>query len=956
MLSRLLHGPRCLPQAHRLFQPCNIRPFQVKRRYAAPTTAARPLPFEDEERAPANWTQDTETLEVALPGARVTVQDALKVKEQHINNVSVGPGPDSRMFREVGVGLGITDAKVDRVQGEVRRALKGDGRMRGSVLRNTTRNEHYSQRARRTRANRAARATFHIVGQELVHALSKEERNTKSATGSFALSARSKHKYWRCRWLRNSGVARARLRLVGQSPRHERSSAPSVGPGRFRQRHHTIRMINASPHSEELDVYGRRVQKPETTARPQRPIVRDHFLSLGSWAQKTQEILKEAEKEYSKPNLDPIDIAWSTKFTRVCQGHRFNIWMSPNIERLVGSYASLDSGRKHIHLAWMSLPQNLRARLWQDVMLWCLQNSPKRALNLLTANLRGHRLRPARNVAEDCLKFLTKHYLRDASEREPWAFNALWRLTSVFVQVGMGNEDRTTSLPQLIVYYMLKHCDDAASIKLYWMLVLNRAFFHVNSMLHFLKRFVEMGKIRLCMRTLGMVARSGSDMSRDQIQSACVRLLRARWKLEDPYPIQAKITTQMLEMGISPNTQMFNCILLNTIQSHNFDLALQMFEKAVQAGFATNSITYCILLKGAKLSGNNNFFEFVLEKTSEQPEMLQDLRLASDLLHTIGVFSPHDEFSSKFEFYKEHFDLGPLQELGLCGPEIKSPPGKIGNGHWPTKYILGQMIMVYNKTSGSSARLIDRYQRFHKLVQEKHPLCAALARDSYVPDSFIMAMGRKSETLQYCATVVKHMLDTPQSRDHPPYAPPSVQTWTILASSYFHKRQRRAGEKVITMMKERGLEPDKVTWDTIINGYAHFQDVDAAVDSVKRMEASGYEVDSMTLKKLGRLWNRNRLLDAFEERIGPQEERVQPVPPENPNSWELGDPEEVETMARGWEAKPSDRDSEVKKYLTSYYKERLGMEGDGSEIMGEQLERLEKELNAVDRFRKMDVD
>jgi len=953
MLSRLLHGPRCLPQAHRLFQPYHIAPSHFKRRHAISATASLSLTAEDDEKPPSSWTRDGEILETALPGAGVAVQDALQAKEQQRDDDSVAPVSKAPIFRKVAFGPGPSQAKVGLVQEEIKRALKGDGKIHGSVVRRTVRNESYSERARRTRTNRAAWVKFCVVREELVRALSEKKKNTTPLTTSFSLSALSKHKYWRARWLRNSGVTRARLRMVQRSPRCDRSTNPSTGPGRFRQRHHRIRLIEAPPPREGLDVYGCTVQQSETFFRPHRPIVRNHYLSLGSWAQETQGVLEAVESECSKPNLDPIDIAWSTKFSRVLQGHRFNIWMSQNIEQLVGTYAGLGSGRKHIHLAWMHLPTNVQARLWQDVMLWCLQNSPKRALNLLMASFRGHRLRPARNVAEDCLKFLTKHYLRDVSTPESWAFDALWRLTCKFVKGGRENDARTSSLPQLVVYHLLKHCEDVRAVKLYWMLILNRAFVHVNSMLHFLERFVEMGKIGLSMRLLGMVARSGSDLSRDQIQSACVRLLRARWELEDAYPMQAKITTQMLEMGIRPNTRMFNCILLNTIEAHNFILAWQMYEEARHAGFATNSITYGILLKGAKLSGNANVLELVLRKTSEQPEMLQDLRLASDLLHAIGVFSPNDEYQSKLRFYKKHFDLRPLYELGLCGPETRPSSGKDVLEQWPTKYVLGQMIMAYNKASQSSARLIDRYNRFHELVQEEHPLFAPLARDEYVPSSFIMAMGRKSETLQYCTTVVKHMLESPLSPDSPPYAAPSVRSWTILASSYFHKRQRRAGEKVIAMMKERGLEPDKVTWDTIINGYALFQDVDAAVDSVKRMEASGYEVDSTTLEKLGRLWNRKRLLDALKERIAPREA---PVQPENAISWELVDPQEIEIMARGWEAKPLDRETEVKSYLTSYCKARIGMEGDGPELMGERLERLERELNAVDRWRKMDVD
>lgn len=951
MLKSFLHGPRCLPQAHRSLQQCNNIQSQYSRRLTTPATASVSTPVDYDGLLPSNRAQDGELPSAARTSAGVSVRDGTKIRGRQNDGATISRKPSSLTFRKVGYGPGAIQGKVPIVQDKIRRALKGDRISRGFIAQRTVRHESYSGRTRRIRTNRTARVSFQVVKGELGRALPVKAQLATWASASSVSPPRDTHNIWRSRTLSKPGSPRARLQLVRQKRRPGTKKSSKILMRRM-PKLRKIRTVQSSPPSVQIDVYGRMIRKPETSIISSRPIKRDHFLSLGSWSQKTEDAVGAITSGYSNSNLDPIDIAWSTQYTRISQGQRINLWISPNIGKLVATYASLSTSRRRLHLAWVHLPESVRARLWQDVMLWCLQNSPKRALHLLLAIFRGRRYRPARNVAEDCLKFLVIHYLQGVSDPEPWAFDGLRRLISRFVDGGSENSARISSLPQIVVFSILRHCGDAGAINLYRLLIQNQAFLHVNTMLHFLERFAEMGKIGLSMKLLGLIARSGSDMSRDQIQSACVRLLRARWELADAYPIQAKITTQMLEMGIRPNTQMFNCILLNTVEAQNFDLAMRMFEDADRAGFATDSITHGILLKVAKLSGNVNILRLILEKTNVQPEMIQDLRFVGELFHAIGVFSPHDEYNSKLELYTEHFDLRPLQQLGLCEADSKPPPGKDVNERWPTNYILGQMIMAYNQASQSSVRLIDRYLRFHDLVRAEHPLFAPLARDEHVPNSFIMAMGRKSETLQHCTTVVKHMLEAPPSKEYPPYAPPSVRTWTILASSYFHKRQRRAGEKVITMMKERGLEPDKVTWDTIVNGYAMSQDVDAAVDSVKRMEASGYEVDSTTLKKLGRLYNRNRLLDALKSRIELQEESVES---EKPVEHELVAPEEVDNMAQDWEAKPSDRETEVKDYLTSYYKERIGMEGEGPELMGERLERLERELSAVDAWRKSDV-
>ena len=948
MLTRFANGSRCLLRNSRLIQPyrTSISPFNCKF-YSTQPISHQSVSEVEEHPLPTTGRYD-KIKDAATPETSEQLSLIQPLKARNARDASLAFKLPFSEPRNLADGLQPLDGTRQTAQQEPPNTV----RTNRSLSRGNSRSMSYSQRARRTRVMTAAKTQSDVVAQGLSHALSREGYD---GTPSVIFSASNKHRFWRSQSLASSEAPRARLRLVRQGLRSDRSKVPAIGLTKPRQRHHTIRMVDYPVLRGELNVLGQKFKNRGTSVEPHRPVTRDHFLSLGSWAKKPQEILVRVESEYSKLNLDPINLAWSAKFARISEGHRFHIWMSPNIEQLVGTYASLVSGRKKMHLAWMHLPETIRTRLWQDVMLWCLQNSPKRALNLLMSTFKGHRLRPARNVAEDCLKFLTKHYLRDASKAEPWAFHALWRLTSKFVQGGKGAEDRTSSLPQLIIFHILRHCDDISAPRFYWMLILNRAFMHVNSMLQFLERFIEMGKIGLSLRILGMIARSGSDLSRNQIQSACVRLLRARWQLEDPYPIQAKITTQLLEMGIRPNTQMFNCILLNTVESHNIDLALQMFEEAEQAEFATDSITHAIVLKGSRMSGNYRILEYFRQRIELQPNLLQDLSFTSNLLHTIGILSPLDEFSSKLDFYRQHFDLRPLEDLGLCVVEAGSPTGKQGEPAWPTSHIIGQMIIAFSKSSESSADLINVYNRFRELVQEEHVLVGPLARDENVPNAFLMAMGRNHETLQHCTTVIKHMLDVPSSSNHPPYAPPSVRTWTILASSYFHKRQRRAGEKVISMMEERGLKPDKVTWNTIIDGYALSQDVEATVDSVKRMEASGYEVDSMTIKNLGRLWNRTRLLDALKERI---ESQQLPAIPGKAAPDELVDPEEVESMARGWEVRPSDRETEVNSYLTSFYEERIGTEEDGHECTRAPSRRLERSsMPSIDtgRYKKSDM-
>ncbi|KAH7350861.1 hypothetical protein BKA65DRAFT_499157 [Rhexocercosporidium sp. MPI-PUGE-AT-0058] len=92
---------------------------------------------------------------------------------------------------------------------------------------------------------------------------------------------------------------------------------------------------------------------------------------------------------------------------------------------------------------------------------------------------------------------------------------------------------------------------------------------------------------------------------------------------------------------------------------------------------------------------------------------------------------------------------------------------------------------------------------------------------------------------------------------------PDVYTWSILLKIFMDQHQPRAAEKVLTMMRERGIEPSLVTWNTLATGYAHMQDTAMTVDVLRRLEQAGLSADEYTLNALGRIQNRRALIEAM---------------------------------------------------------------------------------------------
>ena len=657
-------------------------------------------------------------------------------------------------------------------------------------------------------------------------------------------------------------------------------------------------------------------------------------ISLGTWSKPTKASCSDFGQVMGRHTVDEIITRWSMRLTCLVEGRPIRAFRTIRIEAFVRKYAKISMSRKTLHQMWLHLPLHLRLDKWQDVMLWSMQNSPNRALMLLLATLKGRRFRPPRYMVHDCLNVLARHFLFKASQAspnvfpavssleesgsgtslaisdgarahsylpaphqnisqevpyvpsktktifqpDPWALNAISRIVYRFMEGASPEELRLYSISQDAMQLLLKHCDDAQALSLYKTLTLNRADLYPNTMLHFLERFVHMGQLGLSLKILKEISSEFPRfLSVDQTQMACVKLLRTCWGNEAPYRIQSAILSQVLEMGIRPNQQLFNVILLNMVEGYDFDTAWQMFDIAKQSHtFQTDSITYGILAKGAKLSKDSSVLDKVLCDTEHEPELRSE-RLLTDVLGAIGALSPNHEYSAMLDFYKRHFDLRPLQELRLLEVSDKVQQNHDLGRKWPSKYVLGQMILAYNKSYASSADLVQRYSAYRKLIEEEHPLIAPLARDDYVANSFIMAFGQYKDTLPYCTSVVKHMISPPSSPNSLPYATPTVQTWSILLAAYMRHKQKLAAEKVLNMMSDRGLKPDKVTWNTLICGYAAMQDVGAVVGAMREMEAAGFEPDARTLKALDRISHRQELLDMLKVSMEKTSAIKQPV-------------------------------------------------------------------------------
>ena len=621
--------------------------------------------------------------------------------------------------------------------------------------------------------------------------------------------------------------------------------------------------------------YIRIINQENPLSKPKKQPVRTKYASLSHWGEPhgdrgTQEILA------------PLSILWLRRFAAISR-HRNQVYFVGNWEGHIRNLLGCHMDRESITTAWIKIPWSDRESRWQETMLWALHKSPERALKLLDASITTPRLRPSRHVVEDCIDYLSAFYLEEKNSPDLLKIDTLLRIFCNVAEASVGRLGYTLPFPQHALYLLLRKCDYHQAKFLFETFHKQNIVIHENTLLHFLERFLTMGNISLSMEILRILVTSGADVASDRVQSACVKLLRFPFPIEDRYNIQSRILAEMLEIGIRPSIIVYNVILLNTIEAGDYQTAWNMFEIARANSLRPDVVTYSIMLKGAKQNLDSAVVNRVIRDVEEDGSLLQDQILVRDLLDAVFALEMSTKkpsvFTALFRTYARYCDVRPLQELGMVSKDFEISPKHQREIQAPSSRTLGLMILAYLKQhlDSNSDFLQYRYMRYRTLIQQRHPIIAPLAQTDHISNAFVLAFGRKLQSLEFCTVVIKHMLQPPGvEHDGKPVkiASPTVQTWSILIAAYFRHGQKLAAEKVLKMMEARGLQPNKVTWNTVISGYSQMQDVDNVVGAMQKMEATGFDIDARTLDALGRVRDRDRILEALKKatKISSEEE------------------------------------------------------------------------------------
>lgn len=653
-------------------------------------------------------------------------------------------------------------------------------------------------------------------------------------------------------------------RYFGSSSRH--------GPTRISTHWRSLNTQSSSGARERRRIghvlsLRRQLRPPDrqvTTADRINRRARTVFVSAASW-----------KRSHNKPGnnngLDEICLSWIQRFVPI---HTGSTEQSPSYALPTSLIQELLNGEKiHLMLSWervaIGLPLPKRRLVWQEVMLWALQHQIGKAITFLDATLSDSTMPALRHAVEDSLKHIVSVSLQGPTP-DLETKNNMHRLLCVFAEASMLRNDCTYSISQKIVYMVVRHSDNHQVRVLYDVLLNTRLDIHPHSLTHFMNRFTRMGRPDLAMHVLRRIAVSGADVSYETVQYSCMALLRTRWNEIEWYKIQSYLVTEMLELGIRPGIHMLNAMILNAVEAGDYQTAQAMFETARIHRIRRNTITYSILLKGAVHNSDDALIERIMHMAEEDGALPKNNELVFSLVLALlqiarendtNILTSATRYRAILRVYTRYCDISPLQQLGIH-VDMDEKSEKAGIVSSPSPKVLSIMMAAYIRFIGNSDLVRLLYNRYQELVAQNHDLIAPTAATVHLANAFLFSLGRHSATFKLCPIILRNMLEPPATTTVK-VAQPTVRTWSIAARAYFFHGKRTAGEKIIEMMRERGIPPNLVTWNTILSGLASLQDAFGVVKAMKGMEAAGFESDSETLKALARIRDRNQLLDAL---------------------------------------------------------------------------------------------
>lgn len=501
-------------------------------------------------------------------------------------------------------------------------------------------------------------------------------------------------------------------------------------------------------------------------------------------------------------------------------------------------------------------------------------------------------------------------------------------------------------------------------------------------------RIGEIGASDVAVHILETLYKDGWTFHAGNIISVCAIVLRGSQRDPNQKLRESDIFEKLLHFGLKPSIAFYNILAQNAVESGDHETAWKIYDMILENGMEPSPHTFSILINDAKWRVDAEALDRL---TWEQHSLgIRNEFVANDMIHATWLIhehmrrhlrrqDPREIFERRrknwtrrtLKTYMHYFHLGPLLDLA---PEIfgtfpehlrtEDMEGDTGMKMHPDIKTLNLMVTSAVQCSVETDNVFPLYQRYKSLIVAGHPDFVRLARSgTRLEEAFIARLGQDPRTLPLCMNIMVDMLSAQESvpddeaktlaavnnrlawfkradltrRDtkKAAFAAPGVRTWTVLMQAFLQQKQVRAAEKVMDMMKARGIKPDKITWEHLVAGHFKAQDEEGTVNAIARAEEEGHDMEG-TLEQRG-LADREREMGIMERVVRRLPREVKPRVPAGPVDWKsvkpAGQEEGGEGEMTGVEA------TEEEKRLLEEYEEGLKVRDEEERDGGEGHER-----------------
>lgn len=617
---------------------------------------------------------------------------------------------------------------------------------------------------------------------------------------------------------------------------------------------------------------------------------------------------------------------WYRRFSILCSGPRglireapslisYSTWIFPKTFK--DEFINHESSSS-LHQAWKAIPPKSRVRLWPELLITTLKDCPAKAMKVLCGTYSSPY--PPQRPFCDVLNFIIWHYLRYANPSDENPALELFKIISRLLSVGPKDY---IELSQTSIYLLMVHLPGLRYVEeLYRTVDRSNNPLHYDTLVQFADRLAKGGgsfreTAYEIMEKIGSMP--AVDFNIPQMLSLSTTLIMRAG--EDTTFNHNQVFEFLLMRGLRPNLITYNTLLYKTLQAGDANRGWQIHELMKENGVEPNAYTYSILLNDAKRRYDQPAIRHITNIIEEKS--LWNPIIVTDMLHIMfledlryyelelkraqrenwkrGTFEDFRPIDKMLPIYCQYFQFEPLARLipGLGKvykliTKLDSLPPQTDVLIEPRPAVLVVMITALLRSYDDEHTPRIFYDNFRKMIKNNDPIIADMAAShrKHETESFhfrhvynltLLALGQAAKGIPDCVEILQDMCRPPPPLPEPdaegiiPYVPlhppkPDDTTWNVMVTIFMKHRQARAAEKVIGMMKARGVEPTEMTWHRLLQGYTLMQDTRQSIDVLERLTQSGFDVNSHTWSTLRRLRDRRALMEGM-KRI--EEERDQ---------------------------------------------------------------------------------